>query len=236
MATDLTTSAQRDYIITHALRRLHVVASGASGTANQVTDAAHALNLIVKQFDCDSKLKMFHDFTRKSAAVIANDTSVSLAAGALTVEGAYYKKTSDSSLSPLKPITLQEYIESMNTDSTASTPEFYYVSEDGDRAAQITMFFYPKIEAAGTIYYWSKDKITTFTAADTQADFPDSWVRFLVLQLTADLSWEFGKTLEEIDKHYKLAEDTYKFLIEQQVQNTDFHKTDDPSDNSDRGA
>lgn len=234
MATDLTTDVQRDIIITNALRRLNVIASAETPSAQAISDAAHALNLIVKRFDSDPKLKMFHNFTVRSVAVSANDTSVLLTAGVLAVEGAYYKKTSDSSVVPLKPTTLQMLIESMAPDSTAATPNYYYVSENGDRASQVTMFFSPKIAAAGTVYYWTREKIDLFDSSTDQSDFPDSWARYLTLQLTADLAWEYGKSLEEIDKHDQLAQAEYEFLMEIQVQNTDYRKTDMPTDNNDR--
>lgn len=231
---DLTADAQRDGIINQALRRLRVPASGQTGTANQLSDAAHALNLIVKQCDADPKIKMFTSAAPVSVSVSANVTSATLAANYLTVEGAYYKQTSDSAVYPLKPMTLQEYIESMNTDSTADTPEYYYVGEEGDRVSQIVMYLYPKVAAAGTVYYWARKKALIFDSASTQSDFADSWARWLALQLTADLAWEFGKPMEEIKLHEGIADKAYQMLIEQQVQNTDFHKTDQPDDNRDR--
>lgn len=235
MATDLTTETQRDSIINNALRRLHTVNSGATGNVNQIADAVHALALIVKRFDSDPRLKMFHDYTVKTVAVVANDASKALAAGVLTVEGAYYERTSDSTKTPLKPMTQREWIEAANEDSdTTGIPKFYYVSEDGDRAATVTMFFYPAVSADGTIHYWARDKIDLFDNATDTSDFPDSWTRLLVLQLTADLAWEYGKTLEEIQVHNQLAASEYQFLVEQQVQNTDYKKTDQPNDNSDR--
>ena len=234
MATDLTTDAQRDTIITSSLRKLGILKSGGTGTANQVSDAAHALNLIVKQYDSDPKLKMFLGYTVKSVAVSANDSSKALAAGVLNVEGCYYKKTSDGSVRPLKPMSQKEYMESLASEGTADVPEFFYVSEEGDRSATVTMYFSPKIAAAGTLYYWSRDKIDLFDNSTDQTDFPDSWVRFLEWQLAADLAWEYGKGLEEIMALQQIADRAYMFATEQQVMVTDHRKTEQPNAHNDR--
>lgn len=231
MATDFTTDAQRDTIIKGALRKLGAIPSNTAASSDETTDADHALNLIIKQHDGDPRLKMFLNYTVRSVAVSTNDTEVDLASGVLFVEGCYYKKDSDSSVVPLISMDFKQYMEQIGAEQTADDPTHYYVSENGDRASQITMFFNTPIAGDGDIYYWTRDKIDLFDNSTDQADFPDSWIRYLEWALAHDLAWEYGKSVEEIDRLEKQADKAYIFLTEQQLMVTDYTKREqEPTD------
>lgn len=215
MATAL--SLTRDQIITAALRRLRVVASGSSGTANEVSDAAISLNALVKELEHDPAIAFNIGTAWTSVAITAAANSVTLAAGELTALAAYYKNTATGAIQEMTPVSFEQLMAANNNDDvTDSVPKFFWCTKL-DTAAN-TMFVSPAPSANGTIYYIPKNKIDLFDSASDSGNLPDAWGHYLIRALTAALAWEFGKSLEEIQAHEGLASQSYAKLIAWEAQ------------------
>lgn len=226
MATTLTDNT-RDDIITMALRRLGVIALGETPAAQAVTDAAQALNYYVKQLDADPKLKWKIGTTFLTAAISATDDSFSASTDTLRIEGMYFVDGTTSTRTPLKPMSRQEWIEIEEDNETNGDPKFYHVSRNTD--GTLTVNFWPKVANAGTMNYLAKTKLDLYDSDVDQGDVPDALVRHLVLQLAADLAWEYRKDLEEIDRHERAAQASYAAFIESEIKSIDMATEDQPN-------
>ena len=227
MATALATD--RDDIINAALRRLRVLESGGTGSANQLSDAALALNHIVKELDGDSNVA----FNLAAAwtggtAISAGSRSVNLGAGEITAVAAYYIDDATSTRRRLERVTWDKFLQTADsTGADTGTPKRYAVTTDAQNT--VKLFVDPAPSGAGNIFHWPKNRIDLFDNASDTSDLPDAWMRYLVLRLTQDLAWEHGALLEEYDRYKKEADEAYAKLVQfeaDQANQTILHKPD----------
>lgn len=228
MATTLSTT--RDNIIEAALRRLRVLASGGSGSANQLSDGAQALNFILKQLEQDPNVAFNLDVAwTGGTSIAAGATSINLGTADITAVAAYYIDDATSTRNELISISWEKFLAtSDSTGASQDTPKYFVCTTDQSQA-NVKLFVTPAPSAAGNIFHWAKKRLDLFDNASDTSDIPDAWERYLVLQLTADLAREYGKRLEEWDRHDKDAEKAYATLIQfeaDQARQTFLHKPD----------
>lgn len=212
MATVLS-SKTRDTIITASLRKLLVLAQGESASATQLSLADPLLNFIVKQLDAIPSLRFKEALTVKSLAWTSGTASQALAAGVQRVNEAYFTLTATGVRTPLKMIS-QAALGEVSGDGTTGTPAFLYVSPHGTGATTVTAHVYPPPSADGTLYYWTKDLMDVFDSGSDPADVPDHLIRWLVYELAADMAWDYGKNLEDIDRLENKAKQLLGMVLE----------------------
>lgn len=229
MATAYTMT--RDTIIAYALRRIGVIAIGETPSANQVTEAAAFLNMLVKELDTEGWLSNKIGAAALSVAVLANASTASLDADALTVESAYFLSGAGSRI-PLKPMSLRDKME-MTGDTTAATTEIFYSVSRDHLSSQLTIYLYPLIPSNGTIYYFTKKKLDIFDNSSDTGDLPSYFYRYLVFQLAVDLAYNLGKGLEDIDRLTREADKCYQKLAMWEGREVKQHITDQPTTRAD---
>lgn len=233
MATALS-SKTRDTVITAAMRKLGVIAQAESASATHLSVADVPLNLIVKQLDAIPSIKFKEALTVKSLSWTSGTSSQALASGVQRINGAYFVVTATSVRTMLKPMSQSQGMEVLG-DGVTDTPQFIYVSPHTTGAATVTAHLYPTPSANGTLYYWTKDLIDVFDSGSDPADIPDHLMRWLVYELAADLAWDYGKNLEDIDRLEAKATQLFKMAlegIEAQVLRMD--SGDQPNDQNDK--
>lgn len=209
MATRLATT--RDDIIKSALRKLRVIAEGETPTATAVTNAAEALNFLVKKLEQDANIKFNIAQSWTSVVIGSGVGRVFLAAADLNVVAATY--VTGGVYTELTPMSFEEYAATANdADTVTGTPEFYYVPRD-TTSGTLKLFVYPAASAAGTILYLPKQRIDTFDSASDTANFPDAWIRHMTYALMLDLAFEYGKGLDEVQLIKGIVDASYQELI-----------------------
>jgi hypothetical protein len=194
----------RAQVISGALRKLGVLASGASPTTNQTNDATEALNAIVKAFHADGM--PLWAITSHTFPVVSGTASYSIGIGEtlntvapLKVIQATYRPSGEDDV-PLAIETRYDYF---------NTPR---VNAEG----LPTKLYYQPLNGTGTIYLWPtpNDNTTEVTihyqrpfqdldATGDNFDFPTYWMQALIYNLAWALSPEYGippqdrKTLAE---------------------------------------
>lgn len=184
MATTL--SLQRDDIIKIALRRIGVLSEGESPSTSQTTDAATALDIIVKEFDAAPWFKWFIKSTETTVATVAGTASYALAADVQWVESVVYDD--GTTHYPLEPLSVGEYAKIPNK-TRQGLPMYYFVSTD---LGTPKLYVYPAPNEVKTLNYWYRRKSDLFDNSTDTGDFPEEAYRLLVSKLSVDLSLEYG--------------------------------------------
>lgn len=183
----------RAQVITGALRKLAVLASGASPSAEQTADASEALNAIVKAFHADGM--PLWAITSHTFTVTSGTSSYTIGVGAtlntvapLKVFQALYTTTGNDAV-PMNVYNRYDYNMLPNVNSTG---------------VPINLYYQPLL-TTGTIKLWPtpNDSTTTITihyqrpfddmdATDNNFDFPAYWMQALIYTLAWTLAPEFG--------------------------------------------
>jgi hypothetical protein len=199
---------KRDGVINSALRKLSVVSGGSSPASYEVTNAAEALNAMIKGFQADGMpVWAIKEFT---FTTIANTDSYDIGIG----------KTLNTP-APLKIIQAHR-IE--NTGSTNVPMEiknhfdFNLLPITASAGEPINLFYQP-FSSYGTISLWPKpiDANTTITivyqrpfedmtSATDDFDFPNYWTEALIYGLAWRLSPEYGTPIQDRTMFQKEAD------------------------------
>ena len=210
MATSGTTtwSLQRDNVIKAALRKLTVISGGSSPEAYQITDAAEALNAMIKGFQVDGmpvwaiKEYTFTTTANTESINIGNGQTLNTAMP-LKIVQAYRRETATATNIPLNVYTHYDY-NLLPVTATAGEP--------------VNLYYQP-FSTFGTIKLWPKpiDTDTTITiiyqrpfedmnSATDDFDFPDYWTEALIYGLAWRLAPEYGTPLMDRQNYAKEAE------------------------------
>lgn len=197
----------RAQVIAGALRKLGVLASGASPTTAQTNDGAEALNALVKAFHADG-MPLW--------AITSNTFTVTSGTSSYTIGPS---KTINTAAAPLKVIQAWR-----NLSGQADVPMNVYNRYDFNAlptlstitGKPINIYYQPGHTAgvgSGTIYLWPTpdDSTTTVTieyqrpfddmdATDNNFDFPSYWMQALIYNLAWSLAPEYGTPPTDRDR------------------------------------
>jgi len=210
MATSGTTtwSLQRDAVIRGALRKLSVLSGGSAPTTSQVTEAAEALNAMIKGFYVDGM--PLWAIKEHTFPTVAGTSAYNIGTG----------QTIDVPM-PLKVI--QAYrIEStgaVNVPINVYTHYDYNLLPQNAASGEPVNLYYQPFSTYGTLKLWPTpvDATTTITlvyqrpfedmnAAVDDFDFPAYWTEALIYGLAWRLSPEYGIPLQDRQLIMKEAE------------------------------
>lgn len=195
----------RDAVIELALRRVTAFGKGETPGAQDVTDAAVALNAIVKE-------EQAHGMPLWKISTFSFTPTASTASYAVYVSGtvnrypplklleAWYRNTSSSVDTPIRLITRSEY-NMLSNKSTTGYPSQLYYNPPGHQGQTSN-------EPRGTIYLWNVPNTTfvasndiyctgvfpfeDFDAATDSPDFPSYFNNALSWILASQLAFEYG--------------------------------------------
>ena len=209
MSTSGTTvwSLQRDAVINGALRKLAVLSGGSSAAAYETTNAAEALNAMIKGFQADGM----------PVWAIKSYTMT-------TVSGtsAYNIGVSQTLNTPMPLKVLQAY---RNQTNSVNVPMNIYTNYNYNLLPLSTSsgvpinLYYQPLSTYGTINLWPipSDSTTTITLvyqrpfedmniATDDFDFPSYWTEALIYGLAWRLAPEYGIPLQDRAAFQKEAE------------------------------
>jgi hypothetical protein len=203
---NLTTT--RDGIITRALRIIGGVGQGETPPTAAVTEAAEALNDLVKEWQTDG-MPLWCLHTYGPLTLVSGQKAYEIGIGAtdlttvapLKLLQAW--KRNNNIDNPLVIATREEY-NLMSDKSSTGSPSIVWYNPPGNLSATenkgtLTVYVAPDSTAASndTIYFTGTKPFADFDAADDVPDFPQYWYNALKWGLADQLAYEYGVGLAE---------------------------------------
>lgn len=203
VSTSTNYSITRDDIIKRALRIIGAIGQGETPPTDAVTEAAVALNQLVKEWNADG-MQLWKQATSSAITMVASTTSYSIGTGAtvnqrapLKVLQAYLRNTTTNTDTPLLIITKQEY-DMLSVKSQTGRPSQLYYNPPGavDTEMVGTIYLYntPDSDTASNyaLYVVANYSLADFDLSTDTADFPSFYYNALVWGLADQLSYEYG--------------------------------------------
>lgn len=193
MATSGSTdySQTRDDIIKRALRLIGALAQGESPTTDQVTEAAVALNGLVKAWQADG-MPLWAIKERNVPLVAATNTYTLTTPKPLKVLQAWYRNTTSNVDVPMRVITRDEYNRLGNKTSSGTPIQIYYEPRRDDGVLHV----FPTPSATDvtsvSIYLVYQAPFEDFDVSTDTPDFPQEWYDAITYGLACRLAPEYG--------------------------------------------
>ncbi len=203
MATSGSTdfAVTRDQLISGSLRMAGAIAQGETPTASQVTEAAEALNMFVKELQADGMplwaMKQYSiPLTATSDYTIGVGSTVNTAKP-LKIVQAFLHNTSSEIDIPMRILTRDEYNRLGNKTSTGQPMQVFY--EPQLTTGTLHTFPVPDTYAIANceIVIVYQRPFEDFDAASDNPDFPQEWLNAVKAGLANLLAPEYGLPLQE---------------------------------------
>ena len=207
----------RDDVIKRALRIVGAIGQGETPQTTAVTEAAQALNELVKEWIADG-LQLWKYSTTFAITMVAGTSSYNIGTGAtvnqiapVKVLDAYLRNTSTNTDTPLLLVTNQEYTLLGNKASQGRPTQLLYAPPrvPANEPTGIIVL-YPTPDAATVaayqLYMVGTYPIYDFDASSDTADFPNFYFNALAWGLADQLAYEYGLPYAERSMITKKAE------------------------------
>lgn len=193
MATSGSTdySQTRDDIIKRALRLIGALAQGESPTTDQVTEAAVALNGLVKAWEADGM--PLWAIKERTITLVTNTNTYTLdTPKPLKVLQAWYRNATSNVDVPMRVITRDEYNRLGNKSSAGTPIQVYYEPRRDDGVLHV--FPTPSATDAANIniHIVYQAPFDDFDLATDTPDFPQEWYDAVTYGLATRLAPEYG--------------------------------------------
>lgn len=204
----------RDEVITGALRLLGVVSQGESPDSAQVSDAASALNTLVKAWEAEGlpvwaiKTQVITPVALDGVYPIGTSQQVDIPKPERIYQAFYTNTTSNVSI-PLIPLTQQQYYALSNRADTGTPTQYYW--DDKNAYGNFNTYLVPdaNFAAAHTMSIVYQAPFADFDASTDVPDFPQYWLRALKYGLADEIAMEYGFPAKE-RQELLLRADKYK--------------------------
>ena len=226
MATSGSTNFRvtRDDLIKRALRRIGGIGQGETPDADAYSEAAVALNAIIKEMIGDG----IHLWKRKEATItpVGGTTSYKVGVGATVNSSmpqqilyAFRRDSTDATNpidTPLLALTQQEYKQYPNKSSTGTPVAFLYEVSKGYTSDDPygTISFWPTpsttFDDNNTIIIGYSAAIEDFDASSDNLDMPQEYINAIVHKLSYELSHEYGSAYVDRSMFRKDAEESWQ--------------------------
>lgn len=191
----------RDQLIAGALRMVGAVAQGESPTATQISEAAEALNMMVKAWEVDgmplwglTEYVMTLSATNKYTLGIGKTIAIPKP---LKVIQAWIRETSSNIDIPIRIISKHEY-NTLGNKSVTGTPVQLYYNPQLDYG---DLYVFPTpdstVASAYKVHIVYQRPFEDFVATGDNPDFPQEWLDALKYGLAARLAPEYGVPLDQ---------------------------------------
>ena len=184
-------SVTRDDIIKRALRLIGALAQGETPTTDQVTEAALALNGLVKAWQADG-MPLWAIGTYTVTLVSGTNTYTIDNPKPLKALQAWNRQTTSNVDIPMRLISRQEYNILGNKSVTGNPIQVYF--EPNKDSSNVYLFPTPDTTSAAgnTVYIVCQKPFTDFDASTDVPDFPQEWYDAIVYGLATRLAPEYG--------------------------------------------
>jgi hypothetical protein len=204
MATSGSTDYQatRDSLITGALRLVGGVAQGETPTSSQISEAAEALNMMIKAWIADGMplwaIKK-HNFALTSGTnnyTIGTSQTINTPKP-LKIIQAFLRNTTSSVDTPMEIVTKQEYWDLGNKSSTGLPIQLMY----DPNIMYGTIYLFPTPDSVAQTGYQVhiiyQRPFEDFDASTDTPDFPQEWTEAIKYGLAVRLAGEYGMPVQD---------------------------------------
>lgn len=204
MATSNSTnfSTTRDDIIKGALRLCGALALGETPSADQVSEASDALNMLVKAWQADGMALWAR--SEYTLALTLDTKSYTIGLGKtvnipkpLKITQAILHDTQTNVDIPMRIITRDEYLRLGNKSTNGMPIQIYY---DPQRDNGV-LYVYPPANSSAVLYkqikFTYQKPFEDFDASTDNPDFPQEWYEALKYGLASRLAGEYGISLTD---------------------------------------
>jgi hypothetical protein len=224
-------STTRDDLIKGALRILGVISQGQTPDATQVTDAAEALNQIVKAWSSEGLpiwliKKQTITLTATNTYAIGLGQTVNIAKP-LRIYQALLHGITDLIDIPLQPKSQEEYTRLSQKSSPGQPIQYYYESlkDIGN------LYIYPVPDANAiankNLQITYSSPLADFDTSTDEPDIPQEGIRALKWALASELAFEYGYPSKDRESlHQRAAEHKFEFLCSVQEESSLYFKPD----------
>lgn len=193
MATSGTTSysTSRDDIIKRALRLIGATSQGETPTAIQISEAATALNSLVKAWAADGM--PLWAITEKTLPLVSGQSTYAISnPKPLKVLQAWNHNTTSNVDVPMRIVSQQEYNVLGNKTSSGNPIQVYYDPRRDN--GEMHLFPVPSTieQSANVLYYVCQIPFEDFNAGTDAPDFPQEWYDAVTYGLATRLAPEYG--------------------------------------------
>jgi len=193
MATSGTTaySTNRDDIIKRALRLIGAISQGETPTVLQVSEAATALNSLVKAWAADGM--PLWAITEQTLPLVSGQFVYPLSnPKPLKILQAWNHNTTSNVDIPMRIITQAEYNVLGNKTSSGNPIQVYY--DPRRNTGDMHLFPVPSSteQSANVIHYVCQIPFEDFNSATDEPDFPQEWYDAITYGLATRLAPEYG--------------------------------------------
>lgn len=204
MATSSSTnfSVTRDDIIKGALRLCGALAVGETPSADQVTEASEALNMLVKAWQADGMALWARGEYTLPLTLSTQSYNIGIGqtvniAKPLKITQAILHDTQTNVDIPMRIITRDEYLRLGNKTTTGQPIQIYY---DPQRDHGV-LYVYPPANSAAVSYkqikFTYQKPFEDFDASTDNPDFPQEWYEALKYGLASRLAGEYGISMDD---------------------------------------
>ena len=203
---------QANTIIKAALRKLLVIPSGGTPTANQYTDGLEVLNDLVNSWSANSSL-VYQD-TLEEIVIAANTQNFTLGATGDYVTGkpveiVQMSLREDSYEWPLLEAHSNEYAEFSNKTNTGQPAWYYFRNTHPDS----TFYFDVTTSSAYTLILTSMKELSEFADGTTEVSLPAYYEKAFKDNLTIELAPEMGAANRVTQIMLQVAEESKNAVI-----------------------
>lgn len=199
----------RNQIIAGALRLLGVIGQGQTPDANQYSDCAEALNIMLKAWEAEGlplwaiKIQAIPLVAGQRVYSIGPSKDVDTQKP-LKLYQSYYRQTSNVDI-PMTSLSQSEY-NNLGNKTTPGRPIQYYYENLLDYG-NLYVFPVPTSSEAGeNIYITYQRPFADFDSATDTADVPQEFLRALKYNLAMELALEFGYPTQDRNTLLQMAE------------------------------
>jgi hypothetical protein len=209
-------STSRDELIRGALRAAGGISQGETPTTVQITEAAEALNMMVKAFQADGMpLWAIKEYNIPLTGGVASyEIGLSKTINIpkpLKVIGGFLRNTTTGLDIPMLPLTRQDY-NSLGNKTSQGTPVQYWYDPQSTYGI-LTVFQVPTTTIAvdNFVRIVYQRPYEDFDASTDEPDFPQEWYEAIKFNLADRLAPEYGLPLQErqdLASRARLTKDT----------------------------
>lgn len=195
-------SVTRDDIIKGALRLCGALALGETPSADQVSEASEALNMLVKAWQADGMALWARGEYTLPLTLSTQSYNIGIGqtvniAKPLKITQAILHDTQTKVDIPMRIITRDEYLRLGNKTTTGQPIQIYY---DPQRDHGV-LYVYPPANSSAVSYkqikFTYQKPFEDFDASTDNPDFPQEWYEALKYGLASRLAGEYGISMDD---------------------------------------
>lgn len=218
MATSGSTNfaTTRDNLINGALRLVGAIGQGEVGTANQISEAADSLNMMIKGF-MNYGMPLWA-VKKYAGTLVANTSEYEIGITKtwntpkpLKIYNAYVRNNVSNTDTPITKVSRQEYLNFSNKSASGTPVNMYYDPQNTSGFVHVYPAPTANVATNYSLVIHYQRPFEDFDAANDEPDFPQEWYEVIKYGLAVRLAGEYG--LERFAR--KELKDEFRLLLAQ---------------------